>query len=346
MAWNDFNNKRILGSVPVESDGSVFFAVPADTFVYLQLLDDKGMMVQSMRSGMIVRPGETTGCVGCHEDRQSTVRVEYSGDGWRRGPQKLKPWHGKPRLFSYTQEVQPVLDKHCTSCHDYGREAGKTLNLAGDLGLIFNTSYVELRSKQYVNVVGAGPAEVQLPLSWGARASRLTKVLLDGHGTPEIDAKVNLDPESRDRIITWIDINAPYYPDYAGGAYRENPFGRSPLTGEEVKKLSGLTGADLLQPSQFTHVSFTRPSQSPCLAKCGAANDPKRQEALSMLEKGKERLAASARPDMPGFRLVAPVEIEAEKKYQARLQEEAKMRAAILRGERRMPPVADRASNP
>ena len=34
MAWNDFNNKRILGTVPVEPDGSAYFAVPADTFVY------------------------------------------------------------------------------------------------------------------------------------------------------------------------------------------------------------------------------------------------------------------------------------------------------------------------
>ena len=60
MAWDDFNNKRILGTVPVEADGSAYFAVPADTFVYFQLLDERGMMVQSMRSGTIVRPGETT----------------------------------------------------------------------------------------------------------------------------------------------------------------------------------------------------------------------------------------------------------------------------------------------
>ena len=73
MNWDDFNNKRILGTVPVEADGSAYFAVPADTFVYFQLLDEKGMMVQSMRSGTIVRPGETAGCVGCHEDRRTTA---------------------------------------------------------------------------------------------------------------------------------------------------------------------------------------------------------------------------------------------------------------------------------
>ena len=72
MAYNDFNNKRILGTVPVEEDGSAYFAVPADRFVYFQLLDENKMMVQSMRSGTITRPGETNGCVGCHESRRLT----------------------------------------------------------------------------------------------------------------------------------------------------------------------------------------------------------------------------------------------------------------------------------
>ena len=42
MAWDDFNNKRILGTVPVEEDGSAYFEVPADRFVYFQLLDEQG----------------------------------------------------------------------------------------------------------------------------------------------------------------------------------------------------------------------------------------------------------------------------------------------------------------
>ena len=72
MAWDDFNNKRVLGTVPVEEDGSAYFEVPADRFVYFQLLDENRMMVQSMRSGTIVRPGETIGCVGCHDNRRQT----------------------------------------------------------------------------------------------------------------------------------------------------------------------------------------------------------------------------------------------------------------------------------
>ncbi|MFH1919590.1 MAG: hypothetical protein ABIP48_06900, partial [Planctomycetota bacterium] len=224
MAWDDFNNKRILGTVPVEDDGSAYFAVPADTFVYFQLLDASGMMIQSMRSGTIVRPGETAGCVGCHDSRRGSIPLGGGRMATGRGPSKLTPWYGPPRKFSYAQEVQPVFDAHCVECHDYRQEAGRTLNLAGDLGLMFNTSYYELRSKGYVNVPGAGPFQVLKPKTWGSHASRLVQVLLAGHEDPEIDKKIKLAPEDFDRIVTWIDVNAPYYAEYAS-AYRENRYG-------------------------------------------------------------------------------------------------------------------------
>ena len=55
----------------------------------------------------------------------------------------ISGWHGPARKYSYTAELQPVLDKHCVRCHDHGGEA-ESLNLSGDRGLIFNHSYVNL----------------------------------------------------------------------------------------------------------------------------------------------------------------------------------------------------------
>jgi hypothetical protein len=317
MAWDDFNNKRILGTVPVEPDGSACFTVPADRYVYFQLLDERGMMVQSMRSGTIVRPGETAGCVGCHEERRSSARPEYTGLAWRREPRSLKPWYGPERLFSYTAEVQPVLDRHCVRCHDYGTQAGQKLNLAGDLGLVFNTSYTELRGKGYVQVVGAGPFQVQAPLSWGSHASRLMKTLREGHGDEEIDREVHLDEESFDRIVTWIDINAPYYSSYAGGAFRDNLYGRSPLSNGELKQLGELTDVNLLDRGHAAHVNFTRPEQSDCLDGLRDPDDPRRDEALALIRRGSERLAEHLRPDMPGWCMDSPLEMAQQQKYQA-----------------------------
>jgi hypothetical protein len=323
MAWDDFNNKRILGTVPVDEDGSVYFEVPADRFVYFQLLDERGMMIQSMRSGTIVRPGETVGCVGCHENRLTSVPQESLAAALRRTPHKLEPWYGPERNFNYVTEVQPAFDRHCVTCHDYGQPAGAKLNLAGDLGLVFNTSYAALRRDRYVTVPGAGPHQTLLPKSWGSHASRLTQVLLRGHGDPAIDEQVKLDAESFDRIVTWIDINAPYYPEYAS-AYGGNRYGRSPLNDDELKKIEQLTGS--------VEVNFTRPELSPCLARFADPGDPARLEALQIIRAGRDRLAARPRADMPGFRLVAEGELRQQAKYDALQDADAKARAALVDG--------------
>jgi len=331
MAWDDFNNKRILGTVPVEPDGSAYFVLPADRFVYFQLLDAQGMMVQSMRSGTIVRPGEVTGCVGCHDPRRQSVSVGRVPMALRRQPSRLTPWYGPERLFNYLAEVQPVFDKHCVRCHDYGQEAGKKLNLAGDLGLVFNTSYVELRRKRYVNVIGAGPAPVLPPLTWGSHSSRLTRFLRGGHQDREIDRQIRLTPEDFDRVVTWIDLNAPYYPDYAT-PYRDNLYGRSPLDGRQLAELGRLTGLALHEHRNLDEVNFTRPECSPCLARFSTKSAPEYQQALAIILAGARNLQDRPRTEMPGFRLVSPVEIEQNAHYKARQEIAARMREAIVNG--------------
>ena len=181
-----------------------------------------------------------------------------------------------------------------------------------------------------MDVVGAGPYQVQNPKSWGSHASRLTKVLLEGHGDPEIDRHVKLDQEAFDRVITWIDINAPYYPEYAS-AYRDNPYGRSPLTQGELHRLAELTGSNVKDRRSHGLVNFTRPELSPCLTSLDP-DDPKRKEALAILHTAQERLAARPRADMPGFELVHPVEIQQQEKYDSLMEVRAAMRAAIVRG--------------
>ena len=326
MAWDDFNNKRIMGTAPVASDGSAYFAVPADTFIYLQLLDQQGRMVQSMRSGTAVRPGETIGCAGCHENRRTAAPVSLSQLTLSSEPQDLSPWYGPPRTFSYRAEVQPVFDAHCVSCHDYGQPAGDTLNLSGDQGLVFNTSYVELRSKGYVNVVGAGPFVVQPPDSWGSRRSRLAQVLLEGHSDPDIDSRIHLREEDVDRVVTWIDINAPYHPEYAGGAFRDRPFGRAPITKQQLERLKQLTGVDLANRQHFAQLSFTRPKISPCLNVFASPDAPEYQEAVAIIRSGQQALQLHARPDMPGFELTDSIEIDQQRRYDSLLQQQLQSR--------------------
>jgi hypothetical protein len=316
--------------VPVEADGSAYFNVPADKFVCFQLLDEKGMMVQSMRSGAIVRPGERAGCVGCHEYRLGSGGYNAKSLALRREPSRLAPWHGPSRNFNYVTEVQPVFDKACVSCHDYGKEAGGKLNLAGDFNACFNTSYVELRSKGLVRVVGAGPTLVQMPYSWGSHASRLVQVLIEGHADPEINRQIKLDREGFDRIVTWIDLNACYYPDYAAGAYRDKPFGRSPIDSRQLERISTLTGVDV-RNGNLHQLNFTRPELSPCLAKLFPVS-PQYQEAIAIIQSGKAFLENNPRPDMPNFKNGDAVELAQQARYDALRQAQAKARAAIVAG--------------
>lgn len=334
MNWHSLENKRILGTTPVEADGSAYFSVPAEKFVYFQLLDEHGMMIQSMRSGAVVQSGERIGCVGCHEERRWAPPSPGQPVplALRRASSKLESWRGAPREFSFMAEVQPVFTHHCVGCHDYGKEAGTKLNLAPDRTLTFNTAYTELWRNGLMACIGAGPAEIQPAYAWGSHASRLVRELRDPRIAEHKDLR--LSPEDLDRIITWIDLNGVYYPTYAC-AYPDSLTGRIPLDRAQLGRLAQLTGVPFAE--QRSHganggpeVSFDRPELSPCLSRLDR-HGPAYREALSIIRAGSETLARRPRADMPGFIPSLPDQ-RREAKYAVRREIEMKNRAAIRTG--------------
>ena len=59
--------REILGYVPVEPDGSVRVAVPANVAFAISVLDDEGRRIGPRHQNWLnVRPGETLACSGCH----------------------------------------------------------------------------------------------------------------------------------------------------------------------------------------------------------------------------------------------------------------------------------------
>jgi hypothetical protein len=230
-------------------------------------------------------------------------------------------------LFSYTHEVQPVFDKHCVTCHDCGKEAGKKLVLAGDRTNTFNTSYNELWRKKYIKAIGAGPSDIQPPYSWGSHTSKIVEVLRGRHND------VELSEEEFDRIVTWIDLNAPYYPRY-DCAYPANLTGRSPLNNNQIKRLTELTGVPFAKLAVHNQnagpqVSFDRPHLSPCLAVFEDTTDPNYIEALGIIEAGQRTLAQHPRADMPGFK-ACDVDQQRQQNYVMREQIEMSNRRAIF----------------
>jgi hypothetical protein len=287
------------------------------------------MMVQSMRSGAYVQPGETYGCVGCHENRVGEIPPPTATPkAMRRKADALDGWRGPPRLFSFQKEVQPVFDRHCVSCHDYGKKAGEKLNLSGDRDAVFCASYVDLWSQGTLTCVGGGPAEIRPAYSWGSHPSKLIKKARAGH------ADVKLNAEELDRLVTWVDLNAPYYPVYEC-AYPQNLGGRCPLTADELNRLKELTGVQVANSHsarQRSMLNFARPELSRILSgPAVATNAPAKAGALALIREGARRLKEKPRADMDGF-VPDARDREREAKYQARLARERLVYEAIRGG--------------
>ncbi|MEI6807481.1 MAG: hypothetical protein WCN95_02075 [bacterium] len=310
--WHDFSVKRILGTVPVESDGSAHFTVPSDRFIYFQLLDEKGMMIQSMRSGTVAQSGERTGCTGCHDNRLTAPPVATSRMpiALKRPPTKLNGWRGPERAYNYLAEMQPVWDRNCIKCHDFGKDGAKKIILAGDKNGAFNISYTALWRSGLLRVVGGGPAEIQQAYSWGSHASPLVQTIIKGHHD------IKLSDEDFDRMVTWVDLNAPYYPSYDSN-FPKGAYGRSPGGAPHVNDMD---------------ICYDRPEMSPGLERL--KNDQvKYKTALEAIRAAKAILEASPRPDMPGF-VPCPTDKARLDKYDERRRLEAKSRQAIRDGKK------------
>ena len=109
-SWDSVNLVRgVLGTVPVETDGSAHFTVPAQVEIFFQALDSQGNAVQSMRSGTYFQPGDNVGCVGCHEPKgQITRPVTSLPKAFKRPPSKLQPEAEGSRPVNFPELVQPV----------------------------------------------------------------------------------------------------------------------------------------------------------------------------------------------------------------------------------------------
>ncbi len=206
----------VLGRVPVEPDGSARFTVPANTPIALQPLDAEGKAMQVMRAWMTAMPGENLSCVGCHE-HPDTVPPAKLGAAFNRAPSEIRPWHGPTRPFDFRYEVQPVLDRRCVGCHDGSRDDRPDLRSVkvdksvkpmrkGSRVLPQDFSWAYFNLQRYVwRPTGESEMPILMPMEHHADASELVQMLRKGHNG------VKLEPEEWDRIITWIDMNAPYY---------------------------------------------------------------------------------------------------------------------------------------
>lgn len=204
-----FTLSRILGTVPVEPDGSAYFEVPAMRSLFLVALDKDGLSVKRMQSFLSVMPGELTSCVGCHEKRVTTPAFGAARPAsMRRAPSAIVPIEGIPDVMDFPRDIQPILDAHCVSCHQPDCLNGG-VNLTGDHTPLFCESYSAIMQRGLIADGRNEPYGNRAPRTIGSSASRiLHKVDGTHHG-------VTVSGLERDMLRLWIESSAPYAGTYA-----------------------------------------------------------------------------------------------------------------------------------
>jgi len=222
-----FNLERVLGTVPVEPDGSAYLELPALRAVFFVALDENDMAVKRMQSFTTVQPGEVSGCIGCHERRTETFLPHGNALAVSRKPSRIEPIADCPDVFDFPRDVQPILDKLCADCHGYqktargGPYAGKVL-LTGDRGPMFSHAYFTMTVRRMFSDNRNQPKSNYPPRMLGSSASRVLKMLDGSH------YGVQADEHERKMLRLWIEVGAPYPGTYAAlgcgsiGGYLEN----------------------------------------------------------------------------------------------------------------------------
>lgn len=197
--------RRILGEVPVYEDGSASFVIPANKPVAFHPLDEDGRAVQIMRSWFVAMPGENASCAGCHESQNAVVPAKRT-IAMTKPPVAIEPFLGPERPFSFTAEIQPILNKYCSGCHDGSEDNKGRPNFADSSRshATFSASYHALHP--YVRRPGPESDMYMLkPMEYHTSTSELFQMLEKGHHGVEIDR------DSMRILYAWADLNVPYH---------------------------------------------------------------------------------------------------------------------------------------
>jgi mono/diheme cytochrome c family protein len=228
----------VFGEVPVEADGSASFYVPTNVSIYFQLLDAEKKEIKRMRSFISFQPGESRGCVGCHETRAVAPTNTQVTTAMMREPSMPSPppW-GIERPINFLVDVQPVLDRNCVSCHS-GLKPAAGFDFSGGLmppgqmkGLHRNFNFdglnrayrtiIENHLVVYSNKHDSAAAIAQTR-QFGSSQSKLIEAILKGPCSEHI----NIKPGSEDwyRLVTWIDANAQYHDRFVNSRPKAPPY--------------------------------------------------------------------------------------------------------------------------
>lgn len=191
------NTKAVIGTVPVEEDGSVYCEAPVGRLLYFQALDSNGLAIQSMRSGTYVHPGEQLSCFGCHEDKYKMIKppakvpIALS----KRIPATIKEDVAGSNPMNFYILVNPIFQNKCLPCHVKENKGIKnfTYDSLSNYAFWYDAKY---------NGLGKHGGHRSWAGRVGARESKMGKVILSTHTS-------RLTKEEIHRVTLWLDAGSP-----------------------------------------------------------------------------------------------------------------------------------------
>ncbi|MBI2949009.1 MAG: hypothetical protein HYY23_15315, partial [Verrucomicrobia bacterium] len=158
---------------------------------------------------------------GSWERKEEAVpSLASTGSPLDRAPSRLQPESWGNGSVDYPSRVQPILDRHCVSCHGDEKGIAAGLDLSGGWTEHFNISYENLANRREtqltaywiagidcMNGTALWSAQIFPPRSHGSGAAPLAKLLVEGH-----EGRLpQLTRAERDLLMAWIDSNGLYY---------------------------------------------------------------------------------------------------------------------------------------
>jgi hypothetical protein len=197
--------RRLLGEAPVEADGSFHVDIPADLPVQLQILDDDGMALSTC--GWIwTRPREFRGCIGCHEDPELTPENRFVEAAGRPADQLTPPAESR-RSVTFKDQVMPIIETRCASCHADPETPFPFLSTAGESRA--KDAFVALMAAdgRFIDP-GRARTSYLIWLLFGRDTSRRWD--RDGAGARDVSASHLdlLNEDERRTFVEWIDLGA------------------------------------------------------------------------------------------------------------------------------------------
>jgi hypothetical protein len=319
-----FTLAEIVGTAPVEPDGSAFLELPPLKSLFFVALDKDDLAVKRMHSFTILQPGETLGCVGCHEQRNMAPEFRADRLAFKRPPSRVEPVRDVPAVLDFPRDVQPILDRHCVSCHSPDRYDGH-VDLTGDKTAMYTMSYWTMQTRGLVADGRNLPFGNRPPRSDSSAASRLLKLLDGSH----YGAKPS--PLEFKTVRLWIETSATYpgtyaslgcgsYPVFAPVAQLRDHCGAchtrdaaDPRAKRDTLAFPGVPGEraerafNLSRPEKSYALLAPLAKEAGGLGLCKQAvfkdtADPVYQATLAAVRDAHNRLLAGKRFDMPGFR--------------------------------------------